>query len=114
MPAVGKSDHDVVTSQIITHSCAARNGGVFKRINYDALQLQLLTIDWRELMANTVDVDDLWKIFHDVLSTAIRNCTQIVLLRSEYVPRRLRTLFLRKKRCWKIWKSQPVEKNNCH
>ena len=37
MPAVGKSDYDVVTCQIITHCCAARNAGVYKRINYDAL-----------------------------------------------------------------------------
>ena len=87
MPAVGKSDHDVVTRQIITHCCAARNGGVYKRINYNALQLQLSTIDWRALMANTVDVDDLWKIFHDVLSAAIRNCTQIALPRSVYTYR---------------------------
>ena len=113
MPADGKSDHDVVTCQIITHYCAVRNGGVYKRINYDALQLQLLTIDWRTLTANTVDVDDLWKIFHDVLNMAICNCTQIALPRSEYVPQCLRTLFLHKKRRWKIRKSQPSEKNKC-
>ena len=77
MPAVGKSNHDIVTCQIITRCCAARNGGVCKRINYDALQLQLSSIGWRALMANAVDADDLWRIFHDVLSTAIRNCTQM-------------------------------------
>ena len=49
MPAVGKSDHNVITCQIITFCCAARNGGVYKRRDYDALQLQLSTIDWRAL-----------------------------------------------------------------
>ena len=112
MLAVSKSNHDVVTCQIITHGCAARNGGVYKSINYDALQLQLSTIEWRALMANTVDVGDLWKIFHDFLNTVIHNCTQITLPRSVYVLRRLRILFLRKKRRWKIWKSQPAETKN--
>ena len=51
MPAVGKTDHDVATCQKITHCCEARNGGVYKHINYGALQLQLSTIDWRALMA---------------------------------------------------------------
>ena len=102
LPPVGKSDHNVVVYSLNLPLRVCQDGNKLnKRINYDTLQQRLTAINWQILLAASINVNDMWNIFQETVIKAIDDCTTMVRSQTIYVRRKLRALFLHKKRRWR-------------
>ena len=63
------------------------------------------------MLAASVDINDMWSILQETLTKAIDDCSTLVPLQTIYVRRKLRVLFLRKKRRWRQWKKLSTQKS---
>ena len=84
---------------------------VRKLIDYGALQSQLAAVNWSTIFTTMTDVDHMWEVFQNVIVKAIESCTTVAELHSRGKTRRIRALFLRKRRRWQLWRRKPTQKN---
>jgi hypothetical protein len=110
---VSSSDHNLVICKMSAPNRYTKQYSgrcVAQRINYDALQSHLVSVDW-SLLPISSDIDTLWQSFYSILNQAIASCTIPGIPRPVYVSRKLRALFLRKKRRWRCLKNRPSKRN---
>ena len=107
---ISSSDHCLVVCDVILPQCIRANYATQRIIDNAALQQQLNAIHWPIEFAATVNVNRLWDIFQTLLVNAIDSCSYDALPRSLRTSRRLRALFLRKRRRWKLRRSKPTAK----
>jgi hypothetical protein len=112
-PPVASSDHLLVVCQLsnprrFSQQFVDRRSRT--HINYDKLRECLAATSWTTL-DTIVDVDAQWEVFREAVVRAMEQCTVSTLPRAVYVSRKLRSLFLRKKRRWKRMKLNPTSRN---
>ncbi len=110
-PPVCTSDHQLVVCQFTSPRIKPKSGMTNKQIDYAALQQWLEGVNWTQLYANSTDVDRMWGVFQATIVNAIDNCSFNATARPKHRPRRIRTLFLRKRRRWRLWQRKPTPKN---
>ena len=69
------------------------------------------SITWSSRLTASTDVNDMWQTFHSVLTETINSSSSSSVPRSVHVARSQRALCLRKKRRWRTYKRNSIERN---
>ena len=116
----GSSDHNSVSFSVAFERIKSRTvEGVqrrylWKKGNYEDMSHYLNEYDWAYMLSVNFKPDDLWGAFCKVLNDAIDLYVPSVIIRNNYTssvlrkyPRRIQTLFTRKRCVWRQMRSNP-------
>ena len=114
-PPISSSHHSAILIEVTLprrlREASIHKECTHKKIDYDALATQLSKTDLMSLITQTLDVNDMWSNFQNVLVQAIECSSRSSLSRKVHIARYQRTLYLRKRRRWKQWKLKPSKRN---